>query len=836
MEMKMRELSRSARALPLTAAFIAVFCATLLSSHPALAQFLQQGPKLVGTGAVGSALQGASVSLSADGNTAIVGGPADNSLAGAAWVFAASAPAGSWVLPSSAFRGGLNGAEFHTDVRILNLGTSPVTVIATLYDQASGTTVPTPGFPVAGRSQASFDNVLQSLFGKTLASGSYGPIRFDSTGPIIVSSSVNNVNACGTGATSGQWLPGIDATKAMTAGLIAQLAVSTSASAGYRTNLVVMNPGSANATATVKLRAGGGVLLSSGTIGPLEANGFSQVPLDSAGTFPGVAGRTDTNLWVEFTSDQPVLAFASVINNASGDPFAVVATPDATAIPVSHSLSGAVSGDTLSGVTITVTGTATASAITDSSGNYSVTGVYDGSYTMTPSKTGYTFTPSSLAVTVSGVAVIGKNFVAKSNAASTYSISGAISGAVQSGVTVTLSGVGSATTISNGSGNYTFAGLVNGSYTITPSMTGYTFSPANATANVSGANITGTNFVATAVPVTFSQADLTGTWRINVLRAGSSGWQWLRATATVDSSGFATVSSFLDSTGSSVPPPANTMQWTINGSGVISESGVNGGEQVQMTMTSNKNFFAGTEGQSGTSRQLRIIQKVVPGTTYSNADLQNKSFVIHGLSMGSGYNEWNHSEGTTNASGMGSLSDDWSPDNSGAAVDRGPQSNIGTFSVDSSGTVTITENGFQGFLSADKKTIVGVGTDIKSSSTYYNLSIIQITGQTYTAGLLPAGISAAHMLAIGNTAPAPFWLHFTSTVASGGVVTLSDWVSSNSGITNPGTTNHGSISASGTVTITEKPTYHGQHSHDGKFTVATQTNASGVYSLQVNTK
>src|SRR5512140_819390 len=88
------------------------------------------------------------------------------------------AQSGSWVLPSSAFRAGLNGAEFHTDVRILNLGTSLVTVTATFYDQASGTTVPAPGFPVAGRSQASFDNVLQSLFGKTLASGSYGPIRF----------------------------------------------------------------------------------------------------------------------------------------------------------------------------------------------------------------------------------------------------------------------------------------------------------------------------------------------------------------------------------------------------------------------------------------------------------------------------------------------------------------------------------------------------------------------------------------------------------------------------------------------------------------------------------
>ncbi len=50
----------------------------------------QQGPKLVGSGAVGDAGQGWSVALSADGNTAIIGGPGDNSGAGAAWVFTRS--------------------------------------------------------------------------------------------------------------------------------------------------------------------------------------------------------------------------------------------------------------------------------------------------------------------------------------------------------------------------------------------------------------------------------------------------------------------------------------------------------------------------------------------------------------------------------------------------------------------------------------------------------------------------------------------------------------------------------------------------------------------------
>ena len=77
-------------------ALIVLVCATLLSAHPALAQFSQQGPKLVGSGAVGTAAQGGSVSLSADGTTAIVGGPSDNSSAGAAWVWTRSG--GVWTL------------------------------------------------------------------------------------------------------------------------------------------------------------------------------------------------------------------------------------------------------------------------------------------------------------------------------------------------------------------------------------------------------------------------------------------------------------------------------------------------------------------------------------------------------------------------------------------------------------------------------------------------------------------------------------------------------------------------------------------------------------------
>ncbi len=54
----------------------------------------EEGSKLVGSGAVGAAQQGSSVAISADGNTAIVGGCADNSWVGAAWMFSRSL--GGW--------------------------------------------------------------------------------------------------------------------------------------------------------------------------------------------------------------------------------------------------------------------------------------------------------------------------------------------------------------------------------------------------------------------------------------------------------------------------------------------------------------------------------------------------------------------------------------------------------------------------------------------------------------------------------------------------------------------------------------------------------------------
>ncbi|HSY52202.1 MAG TPA: WD40 repeat domain-containing protein [Thermoanaerobaculia bacterium] len=80
---------------PRVVALIALLGAALFSAPHTLAQFSQQGPKLVGAGALGIPQQGGAVAVSADGNTAIVGGPYSDGWTGAAWIWTRSA-GGSW--------------------------------------------------------------------------------------------------------------------------------------------------------------------------------------------------------------------------------------------------------------------------------------------------------------------------------------------------------------------------------------------------------------------------------------------------------------------------------------------------------------------------------------------------------------------------------------------------------------------------------------------------------------------------------------------------------------------------------------------------------------------
>jgi hypothetical protein len=144
--------------------------------------------------------------------------------------------------------------------------------------------------------------------------------------------------------------------------------------------------------------------------------------------------------------------------------------------------------------------------VADGSGNYSFSQVVNGNYTVTPSATGFLFTPVNRAVTVNGSAVTGVNFSA--TPVPTYAISGNISPAsIGSGTTVQLTGAATATATADQSGNYTFGGLLNGSYTVTPSKTGATFTPPSQSITIVSANNTA-NFTGAVVPTLAMDVDV----------------------------------------------------------------------------------------------------------------------------------------------------------------------------------------------------------------------------------------------------------------------------------------------------------------------------------------
>ena len=157
---------------------------------------------------------------------------------------------------------------------------------------------------------------------------------------------------------------------------------------------------------------------------------------------------------------------------------------------VTYSISGTISGSG-GGATVTLSGTASATVTADSSGNFTFNGVTNGPYTITPSKSGFGFSPPSQNVTVASANITGVSF---STTVATYTLQGTISGVGGSGATATLSGTSGGTVTADTSGNYTFTGLVNGSYTVTPSKAGMTFNPGLQSTTVNGANVTGVNF------------------------------------------------------------------------------------------------------------------------------------------------------------------------------------------------------------------------------------------------------------------------------------------------------------------------------------------------------
>ncbi|WP_213806338.1 DUF4082 domain-containing protein [Granulicella sp. dw_53] len=169
------------------------------------------------------------------------------------------------------------------------------------------------------------------------------------------------------------------------------------------------------------------------------------------------------------------------------------------ATTTTHSLGGTITGVGGAGATLLLSGATTASVTADAFGNYSLSGLANGTYTVTPSKSGYIFTPASQIVTISGSHSLAVNFASSEP---TYVISGKIAGG--SGLTVSLSPASAANVVTDSVGNYTFAGIPNGTYTVTPSGPGYVVSPISQSVKINGAAVGAVNFTAAATTYSIS--------------------------------------------------------------------------------------------------------------------------------------------------------------------------------------------------------------------------------------------------------------------------------------------------------------------------------------------
>jgi uncharacterized protein DUF1566/carboxypeptidase family protein/SdrD B-like protein len=157
-------------------------------------------------------------------------------------------------------------------------------------------------------------------------------------------------------------------------------------------------------------------------------------------------------------------------------------------------ISGTISGAVVSGITISLSGSATGATTTDNDGKYDFSSLANGSYTITPSLGGYSFSPASIPVTINNVDSSGNDF---SSTVRLYSISGTISGIKAGGVTLKLTGGSATSSVTTGAdGSYSFSGLAAGSYVvITPIISGYSFSPGSIPITITNEDSSGNDFL-----------------------------------------------------------------------------------------------------------------------------------------------------------------------------------------------------------------------------------------------------------------------------------------------------------------------------------------------------
>src|SRR6266446_3167809 len=185
-----------------------------------------------------------------------------------------------------------------------------------------------------------------------------------------------------------------------------------------------------------------------------------------------------------------------------------------------------------------------------------------------------------------------------------FSLSGAITPtAAGNGATVALNGATSASATADSSGNYAFAGLANGTYTIAPSHAGFTFTPGSKSMAVNGANVTGVNFTATATTVAPSITSLNPTSGVlgTPVTITGANFGTTQGTSSVAFNGIGATPTSWSATSIAVPVPAGATTGNVVVTvGGVASNGVNFTVPVPTPSITSLNPTAGLVGTSVT--------------------------------------------------------------------------------------------------------------------------------------------------------------------------------------------------------------------------------------------
>jgi hypothetical protein len=228
------------------------------------------------------------------------------------------------------------------------------------------------------------------------------------------------------------------------------------------------SPTTGGVTGTV-VSATGGAVIAGATV---SESGGGSVVSDSSGLYtltglaPGSHTLTATAAgFISGTQAAPVTVGQTTQNvNFS-------LAPKPTTGAVRGTLTSSSGGAVISGATVSDSGGA--SAVTDSSGAYTINGLTPGAHSLTAAATN--FTGGTQTASVAAGTTLNLNFSltpAPTSGAITGTVSSSSGGGVIVGASIIDSGGGSTST--GASGVYTLAGLAPGSHTVTVSATGYT--------------------------------------------------------------------------------------------------------------------------------------------------------------------------------------------------------------------------------------------------------------------------------------------------------------------------------------------------------------------------